>query len=144
MYVFIMTFVYCNLSDADTKLLLSRGLGSEIKIHVKKNCFTIKFIYTIQYIYTIQSWTRSNNPIRTYVIVSERKINRSRSWLLKLTNCELVSSERNKSYQNVSTPITSYQNLKCQRNSTISYEWPIMAIVTDRTTVGTQHKHLLL
>ena len=71
-----------------------------------------------------------------YVIVSKRETS---SCHQKLTNRYHIASKRSKSYQNVSTGITSYPSLKFQRNPTISYEWPSFAFATDRTTVGTQH-----
>ena len=57
-----------------------------------------------------------------------------------MINRDHSASKRSKTYQNISTRITSYPSLKFQRNLTIGYEWPIVAFATDRTSVGTQHK----
>ena len=50
--------------------------------------------------------------IRSYL---NGRSDRDWSWHLKLTNRDWLASERNKSYQNVSTRVTSYLNLKLQR-----------------------------
>ena len=61
---------------------------------------------------------------------------------MKLTNRAHIILYGNKSRTYVSTHIASYPSLNFQRNPTIIYEWPIMAIVTDRTTVGTPPKQI--
>ena len=77
------------------------------------------------------------NPIGTYVIVYEREI---RPWLI-------VTPEIDKScgsHPNATNRIRTYrlasprvQTWNFWENSTTSCEWPIVAFVTDRTTVGT-------
>ena len=75
--------------------------------------------------------------IRSYL---KERPDRGRSCHQKLSNRDHITSKRDISYQKVSTRITSYLNLKFQRNPTISYEWTIVAFVTDCTTVGTPHE----
>ena len=62
------------------------------------------------------------------MIVSEVE---TKSCHQKLRNRDHIASKRTKSYQNVSIRFTSYQNLKFQRDPTISYEGTIVAFVTD-------------
>ena len=89
------------------------------------------------------------NPDRNYRIRLADSIGtilskRMCSYLNERPDRDHTASKRNRSYQTVglSVRITSYSNLNCQRNPTISYEWTIVAFVTDRTTMGTLHKSI--
>ena len=78
-----------------------------------------------------------NNPIGTYVSVSEREF---RPWLIvtpeidKSCGSHPSATSRIRTYRLASPCI---QTWNFRENSTISYEWPIVAFVTDRTTVET-------
>lgn len=52
---------------------------------------------------------------------------------------DLALSMLNQSHINASTRKTSYPYTKTERNSTISYDFLIVLLVTDRTTVETYH-----